>query len=161
MSDLTQVIGWCAEQAINITWTNDDPGHWRIYAAQGFSELTPRQNGRHFADDIFMYIFLNENNWIPINISPKFVSNGPISNIPTLVHIMVWHRPGTKPLSEPIIISSPTHISVTWPRWVKILVAMGGYFNDSFIPMFRPRLGCNFTSKFSPAIQIQWKNVWL
>ena len=26
----------------------------------------PRENGRHFADDIFKGIFLNENVWIPI-----------------------------------------------------------------------------------------------
>ena len=31
--------------------------------------LKPRKNGRHFADDIFKCIFLNENVWIPIKIS--------------------------------------------------------------------------------------------
>ena len=31
--------------------------------------LRPKQNGRHFADDIFKWIFLNENIWIPIIIS--------------------------------------------------------------------------------------------
>ena len=31
--------------------------------------LRPRQNGRHFADDICKGIFLNENVWIPIKIS--------------------------------------------------------------------------------------------
>ena len=35
--------------------------------------LRPRQNGRHFADDILKCIFLNENVWIPIEISLKFV----------------------------------------------------------------------------------------
>ena len=35
--------------------------------------LRPRQNGRHFADDIFECIFLNENVCIPIKISLKFV----------------------------------------------------------------------------------------
>ena len=30
--------------------------------------LRPRQNGRHFADDMFKCIFLNENVWIPIEI---------------------------------------------------------------------------------------------
>ena len=33
----------------------------------------------HFADDIFKYIFLNENVWISVKISLKFV--GPINNI--------------------------------------------------------------------------------
>ena len=35
--------------------------------------LRPKQNGRHFADDILKCIFLNENVWIPIEISLKFV----------------------------------------------------------------------------------------
>ena len=80
---------------------------------------TLRQNGRHFADDIFKCIFLNENVWIPIKISLKFVPKGPINNIPALVQIMVWRCPGAKPLSEPMMVSLPTHICVTWPQWVK------------------------------------------
>ena len=32
---------------------------------------------------------------------------------------MAWRRPGDKPLSEPMIVSSRTHICVTWPQWVK------------------------------------------
>ena len=35
-----------------------------------------RQNGRHFPDDIFKCIFLNESVWISINISLKFVPEG-------------------------------------------------------------------------------------
>ena len=54
--------------------------------------LQPRQNGRHFPDDIFKCIFLNENVWISIKISLKFVPKGPINNIPALVHIMAWRR---------------------------------------------------------------------
>ena len=54
-----------------------------------FNTLRQRQNGRHFADDIFKGIFLNENEWISINISLKYVPRGPINNIPTLVQVMV------------------------------------------------------------------------
>ena len=54
--------------------------------------LKQRQNGRHFADDIFKYIILNENIWIAINISLKFVSEGHINNIPALFEIMAWRR---------------------------------------------------------------------
>ena len=75
-------------------------------------------NGRHFADDIFKFIFLNENVWIPIKISLKFVPKGQINNIPALVQIMAWRRPGDKPLSEPMMVSLPTHICVTRPQWV-------------------------------------------
>ena len=84
------------------------------------STLTPRQNGRHFTDDIFKYIFFNENVWIPIKISLKFVPNGRINNIPALVQIMVWCRSGDKPLSEPMMVSLPTHICVTRPQWINI-----------------------------------------
>ena len=45
-----------------------------ILRGQWVSSLRPRKNGRHFADDIFKCIFLNENIWIPIKISMKFVS---------------------------------------------------------------------------------------
>ena len=32
---------------------------------------------------------------------------------------MAWRRPGDKPLSEPMLLSLPTHICVTQPQWVK------------------------------------------
>ena len=47
--------------------------------------LRPRQDGRLFPDDIFKLFFLNENIWIAIKISLKFVPKGPINNIPALV----------------------------------------------------------------------------
>ena len=49
-----------------------------------FNTLRPRQNGRHFADDIYKCIFLNENVWISIKISLKFVLRGSINNIPVV-----------------------------------------------------------------------------
>ena len=66
-------------------------------------------------------IFLNENVWIPIKMSLKFVSKGPINNIPALVQIMAWRRPGDKPLSETMMVRLLTHICVTRPQWVKRL----------------------------------------
>ena len=83
--------------------------------------LRPRQNGRHFPDDIFKWIFLRENVWISINISLKFVPRGPINNIPTSVQVMAWRRPGDKPLSEPMMVRLPMHICVTRPQWVNNL----------------------------------------
>ena len=46
------------------------------------NNLRPRQNGRHFPDDIFKCIFMNENVWISIKISLKFVLKDLINNIP-------------------------------------------------------------------------------
>ena len=81
-----------------------------------------RENGRHFPDDIFKWIFLNENVWTSIIISLKFVSRGPINNIPKLVQLMAWRRPGDKALSEPMMARLPTHIRVTRPQWVNLLI---------------------------------------
>ena len=39
-----------------------------------------------------------------INISSKFVPKGLINNIPALVQIMAWRRPGDKPLFEPMLL---------------------------------------------------------
>ena len=89
--------------------------HELIYC---LNTLGPRQNGRHFADDIFKCIFLNENVWISLKIALKFVPRVRINNIPTLVQIMAWRRSGDKPLCESILVSLPTHICVTRPQWV-------------------------------------------
>ena len=90
------------------------PGYWcglpvgsQIYMSLNLTclnTLRPRQNRRHFADDIFKRIFVNENIWIPIKISLNFVPKGSINNIPSLVQIIAWRRPGDKPLSEPMMV---------------------------------------------------------
>ena len=79
--------------------------------------LRPRQNGLHFADDIFERIFVNENVRISVTIPLKFIPNVPINNISALVQIMAWRRPGDKPLSESIMIRLPTYICATRPQW--------------------------------------------
>ena len=104
-------LNFCSSAVYKIPHQN----HNNIYV----NSLRLRQNGRHFADDIFKWIFLNENVWIPIKISLKFVPHGPINNIPALVQIMAWRRPDDKPLSGPMMVRLPTHICVTRPQWVK------------------------------------------
>ena len=85
------------------------------------NSLRPRQNGRHFADDTFKCFFLKENVRISIKISLKFVPKGPFNNNSSLVQIMAWRRPGDKPLSEPMMVRSLTHICVIRPQWVNSL----------------------------------------
>ena len=82
--------------------------------------LRPRQNGRYFADDIFKYIFLNENAWISLKISLKFVPEVLIDNIPALVQIMAWRR----------------------ARWQAIIWTNDGYFTDAHICATRPHWRC-------------------
>ena len=99
--------------------TSPDSKTTQITAASGgLNTLRLRQHGRRFADDTFKCIFLNENIRISIKISLKFVPKGPINNIPALVQIMAWRRPGDKPLSEPVMVSLLTHICITRLQWV-------------------------------------------
>ena len=88
--------------------------------AMTVNTLRPRQDGRRFTDDTFERIFLNENFIVLIKISLKFVAFGTIDNIPALVQIMAWRRPGDKPLTEPMMARLPTHICVARPQWVKL-----------------------------------------
>ena len=96
---------------------------WHIYGWLDFQQkymkqqlltwintFRPWQNGPHFTDDIFKCIFLNENLWVSVNVSLKFVPKGQINNIPALVLIMAWRRIGDKPLYEPMMISLLMHI---------------------------------------------------
>ena len=82
------------------------------YSLTHFNTLRRRQHGCHLPD-ILKWILWNENIWILIKISLNIVPRGPINNIPSLVQIMAWPRPGDKPLSEPMMVSLLTHICIT------------------------------------------------
>ena len=137
-----------------------DPIKWNIpySAAEELNNtLRTRQNGRRFADDTFKRIFLNENIRIWISISLKFVPKGRINNIPALVQIMAWCRPGDKPLSEPMMVSLLTHICVTRPQWV----------NEDcnvYVAMITHRVGCgiyllgNICDFCMMCLHLQWDN---
>ena len=66
--------------------------HSDLPRTRELTHLSPGQNGRHFADDIFKCIFMNEKFGILIPISLKFVSKGPIDNKSSLVQVMGWRR---------------------------------------------------------------------
>ena len=104
-----------------------------LYSSWSFGSkiITLTHWGRDKMAAIFNSIFLNENVWIPIKFSLKFVPKGPINNISALVQIMAWRHPGDKPLSEPMIVSLPTHICVTRPLWVNTLRL--GHFQMHFL----------------------------
>ena len=92
---LGYVIEWCVESHANHSICMCH-GWLYLHRRNTLNTLRPRQNGRHFADDVFKCIFLNENIWISIRMSLKFVPKGPVNNIPSLVQIMAWRRPGDK-----------------------------------------------------------------
>ena len=77
-------------------------------------------SGRDKIITIVKWIFLTEIVFIFLRISFKFIPKIRINNIPVLVLIMAWRRPGVKPLSEPMVVSLLTHICVTRPQWVNV-----------------------------------------
>ena len=85
-----------------------------------FNTMKRIQNGCHFPNNIFKYILFNENVWISIKSSLKFVHKGSINNIPALVQIMAWHWSSDKPLSELMMVSLLTHLCITRPQWVNL-----------------------------------------
>ena len=100
--------------------------------------LRLRQNGHHFANDIFKCIFLNENFWILNSISLKYIPYGLIDNLAALVQIMAWHQIGNKPLSETMLVCFTdtymllrvtTTVVITW------LSRLSSYFRDKINPM--------------------------
>ena len=80
--------------------------------------------GRDKIDAISQKTFWNAFSWMKMNEFclgfhwSMFLKNVRINNIPALVQIMAWRRPGDKPLSEPMMVSLLTHICVTRPQWV-------------------------------------------
>ena len=66
--------------------------------------LRPRQGRCHFTDNVFKYVFLNENFWISNKISLKYVPWGIIDNMAALVQVMAWYTASNKPLSEPVML---------------------------------------------------------
>ena len=110
------------------------------YMSLQLNTLRPRQKCRHFADDIFKCILLNENVWISLKICLKFVLKVPINNIPVLVQIMAWRRSGDTQLSEPMMISLLTHVCVSlglnelreavpWHSWKQLKRYTAFHFN--------------------------------
>ena len=86
---------------------DDDTAKWHaLWAAKSLGSLsvnTLTPDGWHFADNILKGILFNENCYIFIKISLKYVRKGPIDTNLALVQIMAWGRTGDKPLSEPMM----------------------------------------------------------
>ena len=115
-----------------------------------FNTLGPRQNGPH-SPAIFKCIFFNENVSILIKMSLKFFPKSLIYNIPTLVQIMDCHLVSGKPLSEPMLVSLPTHICVTRPQWVKTLglIKYGCHFTADIFKVIFLNKNCYILIKIS------------
>ena len=71
-----------------------------------------RQNGRHFTTEFLEF---------RLKFHGILFLGGQINNIPALVQIMAWCRPGDKPLPKPMMVSLLTLICVTRPQWVNVI----------------------------------------
>ena len=136
---------------ISFVWLSVYCKHWFIYiiclpsmmrhesSTSRFNTLRPRQNGRHFPDDIFKCIFVNEKIGISIKISPQFMTEGPIKNIPVLLFSFeVDHL--------------PLAIGFHWMRWRTPIFAVEMFcpciFNEISLKYTKSRsvMGVNFMS---------------
>ena len=183
---MQKTVHWMAIKAIYVVGLNSDAGSNFVIAVNivlhvyvklcymhvgmCFNSLGPRQNCRHFADGIIKWIFLNENIWITLKISLKFVPQVGINNISALIQIMAWCRPGDKPLSEPMLVSLLTHICVAWPQWVnrtqsrthpeRLCVPLHlhklFYFSIKFMHIISAVIMCDITSKIHVISTWSW-----
>ena len=112
-------------QSHNITQSNfgrlvtaDEAPRHQTWVSFKKGQLRQAKRGRHFADDTFKCILLNEKVYIFIRISMKFVPKGPIYYESALVQVMAWRQTGDKPLFEPVLKNDPCHHSVPKPHLV-------------------------------------------
>ena len=120
--------------------------------------LRRRQNSRYYADDIFNCIILKENVLISLNISLKFVPKVRINNIPALIQIMAWRRPGGKPLSEPRAACLPDafmrhSVSMSFNQWIRV----------NYLPICFACTG-SIARAIAPAFVAQpwtWRQIWV
>ena len=82
---VTYQIMSIAQRTVGARTTHD-------YASRQINVLRPRQDGRHFANDIFKCILLNGNIWILLKISLTLVPKVRINDILALVQITAWRR---------------------------------------------------------------------
>ena len=119
------------------------PESMLIYSQLNLNTLRPRQNGRHFADTIssaFSWVKMLE---FRLRFHWSFVPKVQINNIPAMVQIMAWRRPGDKPLSKPMMVSLLTHICVTRPQWVKECISIKFYFKFKSFHLRKCILQCH------------------
>ena len=141
-------LRWLHNSLINFSKNKADILSWQT----PINTLRPRQMDA-IVQTTFWNAFSWMNVWIPIKISLKFVPKGRINNIPILVQVMAWRRPGDKPLSEPMMVRLPTHICVTRPQWVK-------FREGSFQVTSHYLSQCWFKSMLTYYVtRLQWVNI--
>ena len=115
-------------------WLTDWPAEYQLIIRHGLYRIFLTHWGRDKMAAIIQTTFSSAFSWIKmyefrLRFHWIFVPKGSINNIPSLVQIMAWRRPGDKPLSEPMMVSLLTHICVTRPQWLKLQLDCRGCFS--------------------------------
>ena len=133
-------LAWSIDKLVR---AGDTPG-W-VCPRMLVNTLRPRQDGRHFPDDTFKHIFLR----VSIKISLKFVPKGPINNIPALVKIMAWRRPGDN-----------HYLNQWWLDYRRIYVSLS--LNELTLCIFKLMMynSINIVTISSPHDILSWKIQW-
>ena len=113
-----------------------------------------------FSQTYFKRIFANENIRISTKNSLKFVPKGLINNTPALVLIIAWRWPGNKPLSEPMLVRSLTHICVTRPQWFNSSGAETGIFWKNWVRTIAANVTATCVARFSTVMIMTMQDKW-
>ena len=99
-------------------WNLMNPMKSKIFDLK-INTLRLRQNGRHFANDLFKRIFVNEKVRIFVQISLKFILECPINNNQHWFRWWLGAKKATSHYLNQWWSSLLMHIWVTRPQWVK------------------------------------------
>ena len=91
-------------------YKTDKNNHWAAYIT--CVDITNKKGN----SPSMLYHFSKE----CVSIRSKICIKVPMYSIIALCQIMVWDRPGDKPLSQPMMVRSLMHICVTQRQWVKM-----------------------------------------
>ena len=86
---------------VNFTWWFIAQSEFTTIVIFNVNTWRPEYSHSHFADDIFKCILLNENIWIALEISVRFVPKVRINKFLALFQIMTLRRPGDITVSGP------------------------------------------------------------
>ena len=84
-----------------------------------FNTMRPRQNGCHFPDDSFKWIFSYKKNDLRYNFYWSLFPRIQLTIFHHCFRYLAWHRTCAKPMSEPMMVSLLTHICAIRSQWVK------------------------------------------
>ena len=120
--------------------------------------LSYLHNGISYTDKITSLYWISPLG-ILLHISLKFVPKGAIDNKSVLVLVMAWHRPGDKPLSEPMLTWFTGAICCTRVIWDKYLTSNWNYIITLFNPQITELYSFNIFKNIRFRVILCWKSL--